>query len=138
MLSSAADAEDLVHDLFVDVWLHPARFDRERGSVRGWLRLKARSRALDRIRIRSLRAELERSLVVDLVERPPAPEVLEVRGVLARLPRSQRVVLELAYFDGRTSKQIAEILDLPVGTVKSRTAVALEKLRALLTSSGSK
>jgi RNA polymerase sigma-70 factor (ECF subfamily) len=130
-------AEELVHDVFLEAWMHAAEFDPSRGSVRAWLVTRARSRALDRRAARARHARLaEQAALTDDGPRPEDAalplDAARVRGALARLPAELVAVLELAYFEGLSSSQIAEALDVPIGTVKSRTARALAELREAL------
>lgn len=137
ILRDRREAEDLLHDVFLEVWRQAADYDPKRGSVRGWLLLRMRCRALDRLKA----AGVQR--VVSLEERRPAeepaaggedpagaPDRARVRQALAGLPASLRVVLELGYFEGLSSAEIATRIAAPVGTVKSRVAAALAKLRS--------
>jgi RNA polymerase sigma-70 factor, ECF subfamily len=138
MLGDRAMAEDLVHDVFMEVWRNASRYDRSRGSVRTWVLVRLRSRALDRLRSASSRREVPTD---DVTPREAAPEVEDpeqqpdraaVRVALAELPEEQRQVLELSYFHGLSSSEIAERMGSPLGTVKSRTAAALAKLRSVM------
>lgn len=132
-------AEDLVHDVFMEAWRAAADYDPARGTVRTWLMVRLRSRALDRKRSAVFRREVatdrmptttdEGDIARALVE---APDAQVVRAALAELPEEQRAVLELAYFEGLTSSEIADRMGSPIGTVKSRTAAAMAKLRAAL------
>jgi RNA polymerase sigma-70 factor (ECF subfamily) len=131
------EAEDLVHDVFLEAWLRARYYDPSRGSVRTWLMLRLRSRALDRRRS----AQRGRSVdVADLkLEAKPTDDgpgagadARRVRGLLAELPVEQRTVLELSYFQGCTCAEIATTLDVPIGTVKSRMSRAIAQLRASL------
>jgi RNA polymerase sigma-70 factor (ECF subfamily) len=133
ILGERREAEDLLHDVFLEVWRQAGQFDPARGSVRGWLLMRMRSRALDR------RKSAGFSRVVSLDEEREAhagepdalaPDRSAVRRALAELPEEQRVVLELGYFEGLSSTEIAARISVPVGTVKSRVAAALAKLRA--------
>jgi RNA polymerase sigma-70 factor, ECF subfamily len=139
ILGTRREAEDLLHDVFLEVWRHAGDYDRTRGSVRAWLLMRMRSRALDRRRAQG-RA---RVVLLDNGKMPEhetaalddpslAPDRRVVRKAIAELPKDQRVVLELGYFEGLTSTEIAERVEIPVGTVKSRVARALSQLRASL------
>lgn len=138
ILGDRAMGEDLVHDVFLEVWRHASTFDPARGSVRTWILVRLRSRALDRLRSAKTRREVatddhEPNLAVDEAEDPAlAPDRRAVRHALAELPPEQREVIELAYFQGLTSSEIAERMGSPLGTVKSRTAAGLAKLRAVM------
>lgn len=136
ILGNAKEAEDLLHDVFLEVWRHAGDYDRARGTVRAWLLMRMRSRALDRKRAqgRSRVVLLENGQMPDgeAKEEDPslAPDRAVVRRAVAALPADQRVVLELGYFEGLTSAEIAERVDIPIGTVKSRVARGLATLRA--------
>lgn len=138
ILGNHREAEDLVHDVLMEVWQKCADYDPERGSVRTWLLVRLRSRALDRCR-RAGRFRVEALAERDLHAHAAAADAPDhgldharVRQALDELPAAQRQVLELAYFDGLSATEIAERLAVPVGTVKSRTAAGLAKLRAAL------
>ena len=138
MLGDRAMAEDLVHDVFMEVWRNASRYDRSRGTVRTWVLVRLRSRALDRLRSATSRREVATD---DVAPREAAPEAEDpslapdraaVVACLAELPNEQRQVLELSYFQGLSSSEIAKKMGTPLGTVKSRTAAALAKLRTAM------
>ena len=136
ILGDRREAEDLLHDVFIEVWRQAGDYDEARGSVRAWLLMRMRSRALDRRKSAALskRADLPApEAVIDATEpgEDPAlgPDRQAVRRALAALPAEQRQVLELGYFEGLSSSEIAERVRAPIGTVKSRVAAALSKLR---------
>ncbi len=137
ILSDRREAEDLLHDVFLEVWRQAGDYDEARGSVRAWLLMRMRSRALDRRKsaVFSKRADLPApDAVADALgeagEDPAlAPDRDAVRRALEQLPAEQRQVLELGYFEGLSSSEIAERVGAPIGTVKSRVAAALSKLR---------
>lgn len=139
ILGNQREAEDLVHDVLMEAWQKAGDYDRNRGSVRTWLLVRLRSRALDRCR-RAGRMRIETMEERTLDDVLPAPEGdpgqsidhARVRRAVQGLPETQRQVLELAYFEGLSSTEIAERLTIPVGTVKSRTAAGLAKLRAAI------
>ncbi|MCB9706745.1 MAG: sigma-70 family RNA polymerase sigma factor [Myxococcales bacterium] len=136
-LGSTAAAEDLVHDVLLEAWRRAASFDPGRGSVRTWLLVRLRSRALDRLRRgqrgRAALAALTATPATDAVGDPErGSEAARAREALASLPEGHRQVLELAYFGGLTMSEIADALGVPIGTVKSRSAGALSKLRRAL------
>ena len=139
ILGNPREVEDLVHDVLMEAWQKAGDYDRARGSVRTWLLVRLRSRALDRWR----RAGRIRILAMEdqtLDELLPAPagdpgqsvDHARVRHAVRDLPEAQRQVLELAYFEGLSASEIAERLTIPIGTVKSRTAAGMTKLRAAL------
>jgi len=127
------EAEDLLHDVFLEAWRHAGDYDSGRGSVKTWLLLRMRSRCLDRVRshgfsrVESLVVEPVRSGSVERADRKLDGE--RARASLASLPPAQREVLELGYFQGLSFSEIATALDIPIGTVKSRVSAAMVKLR---------
>lgn len=130
------EAEDLLHDVFLEVWRSARDYDLARGRVRTWLVVRMRSRALDvlksaRVSRRGGDPEVMERMVAE-PEPGESPDRQRVRGVLAELTGEQRQVLELAYFDGQSCSEIAAHLRIPIGTVKSRLAAGLGKLRQLL------
>jgi len=126
------EAEDLVHDVFLEIWARAADYEPSRGSVRTWLLLRARSRSLDRRRRLSRRPGEELLPNVDQGASPPSAEELSLRDAVTRLPEALRELLELGYYAGMSSTEMAAALAIPIGTVKSRVARALEELRAAL------
>jgi RNA polymerase sigma-70 factor, ECF subfamily len=136
-------AEDVSQEAFLSIWRSGARYDRTRGSVRAWLLGIVRNRAIDVLRRdggRAPRLTFDDEAVLD---QRPAPERTEaealqretrqeVRGALRQLPSEQSKVIELAYFGGFTQSEIAEMLEMPLGTVKGRMRLGLEKIRAQL------
>jgi RNA polymerase sigma-70 factor (ECF subfamily) len=133
ILGDRAEAEEIVHDVFVEAWRQAVQYDPARGSARAWLVTRARSRALDRVKApaRARRVAVESAPEPVAAEADPS-DASRVQRALASLPAEQRAVLELGYFEGLSSTEIAARLDIPVGTVKSRVAAALQRLRALL------
>jgi RNA polymerase sigma-70 factor, ECF subfamily len=143
IVGEPAAAEDVTQEAFISIWRSGARFDRARGSVRSWLLSIVRNRAIDALRSRAGKAP---KLTFDddaiLEQRPAAEqteeEVLrhetadEVRGALDGLPSEQSKVIELAYFGGFSQAEIARMLGVPLGTVKGRTRLGLEKIRGEL------
>lgn len=134
MLGTPAAAEDLLHDVFLEVWQHAAEYTPARGSVRTWLIVRARSRALDRLGRQGRESKVvERiSTETNAAVAPGAAVAIDgaqVRRLLTDLEGELRAVLELAYFEGLSSSEMAERLGIPVGTVKSRMARALGTLR---------
>lgn len=137
------NADDVVQETFISVWRAIERYDPRRASVRTWLMRIVHRRAIDQLRSSSVhsrrRADGE-GLIDDLTASDPAPEAIAlageqseiVREVLDELPDDQRKAIELAYFSGFSQSEIAEITDLPLGTVKGRMRLGLEKMRASL------
>ena len=149
IVGGRADAEEVVVDAFAQVWRDARRFEAGRGSVAGWLTTIARSRALDLVRARSRRerAAGAAAAAADRQDAPPAMGDLladpaasldqderrrQVRQALDALSPPQRQAIELAYFEGLSQSEIAERLKEPLGTVKTRVRLALEKLRDAL------
>jgi len=143
ILGDAREAEDLVHDVLLEAWHKASDYDRARGSVRTWLLVRLRSRALDRwrragrIRAQTMEARTLEALLPALAADPAQSlDHAKVRRAVEELPETQRRVLELAYFEGLSSTEVAEQLAIPIGTVKSRTAAGLARLRAAMHDSG--
>jgi RNA polymerase sigma-70 factor, ECF subfamily len=134
-------AEDVVQEAFLDLWRGAGRFDPERSRPASYLLTFVHRRAVDLVRREQARPQRAGG-VEDIAERPGADDVAgslvaseqgaTVRAALAGLTDPQRQVLELAYFSGLSQSEIAERLGEPLGTVKSRTHVALSRLRELL------
>jgi RNA polymerase sigma-70 factor (ECF subfamily) len=125
------EAEDLLHDVFLEAWRCAKDFDPKRGRVRTWLAIRMRSRALDHqksARVSRNAGDGGLELVPDDRERS-TPDHTRVRAALTQLAPDQRRVLELAYFDGLSCSEIAARIAIPIGTVKSRLAAAMQKLR---------
>ena len=125
------EAEDLLHDVFLEAWRSAKDFDPKRGRVRTWLAIRMRSRALDlqkSARVSRNAGDAGLDLLVDDNEHA-SPDHARVRAALADLGTDQRRVLELAYFEGLSCTEIAARISIPVGTVKSRIAAGLDRLR---------
>jgi len=137
-------AEEIVQEAFMALWRNPDGYDQQRGSVKAWLMGMVHHRAVDLVRREEAhrrRAEqsipdalvTEPDLAEQVVEEIGAPEERKlVRAALGDLPPEQRQVIELMYFGGRSQSQIAAELDLPLGTVKSRTLLGMRRLRGAL------
>jgi RNA polymerase sigma-70 factor (ECF subfamily) len=137
MLQDRAQAEELLHDVFLEAWHHARDFDPHRGSARAWLLTRTRSRALDRRAARARQARVVEQAALERAEERAADagaglDGERLRREIANLPPELIAVLELAYFEGLSSSEIADRLEIPIGTVKSRMARALATLRALL------
>jgi RNA polymerase sigma-70 factor (ECF subfamily) len=142
ILRDAADAEDVVQEVFLQAWRQASRYDPSRGAVAAWLLTQARSRAIDRLRARRARPAPDDDAVPAREIADPGPavdwqvmsseQIKRVRAAIDDLPVLQRVAIELAYYEGCTQTEIAERLEQPLGTVKTRIRLALAKLREAL------
>jgi RNA polymerase sigma-70 factor (ECF subfamily) len=144
ILGGSSDADDVLQEVFVHVWNQAGRYDPSRSSVSTWLVLITRSRAIDRLRNRKVVERThEASHAADPAEHA-SPEGAEavflrerrerVRREMENLPPEQRQVIEMAFYQGLTQSEIAARADLPLGTVKTRTLLAMKKLRSALRS----
>ncbi len=145
ILGERGAAEDVVQDTFLSVWRRATSFQSGRGSVRTWLLSIVHHRAIDRLRGTAGRARRDAPLDdLDRVAEVDDPwrevETMVQRDVLRRglagLPDAQRRTIELAYFGGHTQHEIAAMMDVPVGTVKGRMRIGLQKLRDALLGTG--
>jgi RNA polymerase sigma-70 factor (ECF subfamily) len=145
LLRDQDEAEEVVEETFWQAWRQAGRFAAERGAVGSWLTIIARTRALDRIRARTrLRAAHDASVLADplahaeasaddaLHDLVAAERRAAVRRALDALPDEQRRTLEMAYFGGMSQSEIAEATGEPLGTVKTRTRLGLQRLRRVL------
>jgi len=140
ILNSREEAEDVLQEVFIQVWRRAAHFDESRGRAFTWLVTVARSRAIDRLRVLAARGRLteaakrdEWASVSDADTDAFYAERSEiVRRALQEIPEEQRVTLRLAYFEGLTQSEIAARLGTPLGTVKTRMRAGMVKLRELL------
>lgn len=132
ILRDGTEAEDVVQEVFVQVWRQAARYDPTRGSPEAWICTITRTRALDRLRRRASRREDPAASAPDPGGRPRTEEALAVRKALDALSADQRRALELAYYEGLTQSEIAHQLGEPLGTVKTRIRSAMIRLREAL------
>lgn len=143
VLGDAAAAEDVVQDVFTALWRDPSKFDSRRGSLRGYLAMMARSRAVDRVRSRNAGAAAADRLAVrdagrGVAEDSPVDRVVardEAGRVLAAvgdLPPAQRDAMLLAYGRGLSTAEIAQVAGVPLGTAKSRLRLGVRRTRAAL------
>jgi RNA polymerase sigma-70 factor (ECF subfamily) len=142
ILRNTQTAEEVLQEVFLQIWNQAHRYDTSRSSVSTWLVLMTRSRAIDRLRSRQSR---ERTLDTLELEGPPSYESAQAwRNVLREerrerllrelgtLPPEQKQVLDLAFYGGQSQTEIAAFLGIPLGTVKTRTLLAMRKLRKAL------
>lgn len=142
ILGDRGEAEEIVQEVFLQVWHQAARYDLRRSAVSTWLVLIARSRAIDRLRTRKVASRTLDAFQVEKKDAHTSPDEgrsvhlaqqrHRVREVLDALPQEQREVLELAFFADLTQSEIAERTGTPLGTVKTRTLLAMKKLRQAL------
>jgi RNA polymerase sigma-70 factor (ECF subfamily) len=134
-------AQDVVQDVFVELWSHPDRYNPDAGSLRTYLTVLAKHRAVDlaRSELRRIARQLRHhQMSVGEPDASPGDEVLSadvaetVRSAIEGLPLPQRQVIELAYFKGMTCREVAVAAGIPEGTAKSRLRLALTKLEAVL------
>jgi RNA polymerase sigma-70 factor, ECF subfamily len=138
ILGSLQDAEEVLQEVFVHVWNHADRYD----AVSTWLVLIMRSRAIDRLRSRKVVERVHEASQAESIDLHTSPEGAEnvliqqrrerIRGELSKLPDEQREVLEMAFYEGLTQQEISTRSDTPLGTVKTRTLLAMKKLRKAL------
>ena len=139
IIRDQADAEDIVQEVFSQAWRQADRYSSSRGNVVAWLLTMTRSRSIDRVRERKARPEVTSDMTVmlgapDTADRADeqviwARQSRQIRKELEGLPTLQRIAIELAFFEGMTHSEIAERLELPLGTVKTRIRQGLLKLR---------
>jgi RNA polymerase sigma-70 factor (ECF subfamily) len=146
MCGTRVAAEDVVQESFLSLWRSGARYDRSRGSVRTWVLGIVHNRSIDWLR-RSLGHERGRVADEGVEERFESPEhtdvevarrdeAREIRAALDDLPDEQSRVIELAFYGGYTHSEIAQLLDTPIGTIKGRMRLGLEKMRRALEAAG--
>ncbi len=142
MCGKRAIAEDVIQEAFLSLWRSGGRYDRTRGGVRNWILGIVHNRAIDALRRGTVRDRRHASDegIEERLEAAERTDVLvgardearEIRAALGDLPREQSRVIELAYYGGFTHAEIAEMLDTPVGTIKGRMRLGLQKMRSLL------
>ena len=145
MLRRRAEAEEMLQEVFLQVWRDAERYRPQGSTPRGWVFMLARSRAIDRIRSSSARQRREETTADDPMTStvaPSGPERLEeherreqVAAALAELPPEQRTAIEHAFFEGLSHREVAEHLGEPLGTIKSRILLGMRKLRRSLEAS---
>lgn len=135
MLGAIGEAQELLHDVFLEAWLSVRDYDPARGSLRTWLLVRMRSRALDRLGRRRLerRVLVPQPMATSIDPRSAHPERrVALRQALDQLDESVRISLELTYFEGLTAAETAERMQVPEGTVRSRIARGISALEQLL------
>jgi RNA polymerase sigma-70 factor, ECF subfamily len=142
ILSDRSEAEDVLQEIFIQIWKTASAFDEGRGKPLGWFIMLTRSRAIDRLRSRKSRTRLTESVAKEgtpnSVDATPADDAVAseaqraVRGALKTLPPDQRVPIEMAYFKGLTQFEISQQLSEPLGTVKTRIRTGMMRLREQL------
>ena len=141
IVADREQAEDLVHDAFVATWQKIDRFDPARGSLRSWILTIVRNRAIDRLRGTRASIEIGEADERSMLRSGPNPTwdgalarlgSAQLRIALDGLPAEQREAIELAYFGGRTYREIATMTGVPLGTANGRLRLALARLRELL------
>ncbi len=143
MMGEKHSAEDLVQDAMVKVWRSAGSYRAERGSVRTWVLSIVHNRGIDQLRSLASRRRTQEKVEAEAPRSQPSEAFAEswrnsqreqVRAAMSTLPSEQLKILELAYFSGHTHVEIAEMLELPLGTVKGRMRLGLKKLRAFFDS----
>src|SRR5438128_1398970 len=146
IVRDAQTAEDMVQEIFLRIWRKPDSYVAQRGRFVTWLTSVSRNRAVDEIRSRGRRFRYETASPEEQERELPTPELNDpalraeladqrrlILAALTRIPLEQRQIIELAYFGGLTQQEIAERLSQPLGTVKTRVRLGMQKLRAALT-----
>jgi len=137
VLKDAGEAEDVMQEIFVQVWKNPGAFVSGKGSLGGWLVVVARNRSIDMIRRRRPTEQVELFALpssTNLAREAERNSLLgKIRGVMVSLPEEQRNSVELAFFEGLSHSEIAEKTGDPLGTVKTRIRLALTTIRKALT-----
>jgi RNA polymerase sigma-70 factor, ECF subfamily len=144
ILRDPSTSEDIVQDAFLSIWRKASLYQAQNGSVQNWIQAIVRNRAIDKIRSSAHRDYQWTPLQVENEQDPPSeePDVWEqawqseqhriIREVMEHIPDEQRMVIELAYFGGLTHAEISEQYHIPLGTVKGRMRLGLQKMKTLL------
>ena len=145
MLKVQTLAEDVLQDLFLDVWQNAKKFDHTKGEPLAWLMILCRNRCIDKLRAKEKKARRSGSISEDAMQNIASNESKDpletvhynevqrtVTSALAQLPADQRLVIEMAYFRGLSQSEIAAELQIPLGTIKTRVRLGMQKLRSLI------
>jgi RNA polymerase sigma-70 factor (ECF subfamily) len=143
VVRDAKAAEDLTQDVFLCLWERPALFEPDKGALRTWLGTLAHRRAVDHVRREEARRRRDDATMTKVGHTPDVEEMAlalvtaeRVRAALDELPPEQRRAIELAYFDGKTYREVAGIMGIPEGTAKSRLRLALKRIAGTLEAAG--
>jgi RNA polymerase sigma factor (sigma-70 family) len=141
VVRDARAAEDITQDVFLGLWEKPACFDPGKGALRTWLGTLAHRRAVDYVRREEARRRRDESVLTRVTPTPDVEEMAlalmtaeRVREALDTLPPEQREAIQLAYFDGKTYREVAAVMGIPEGTAKSRLRLALRRVASTLES----
>ncbi len=133
VLRDPASAEDVLQEIFMQIWRNPDSFTATRGSLGGWLAVVSRNRSIDTLRRKRPSEQVDETALASPYNLADEAErnsmMVKARGVIHLLPTEQRKTLEMAFFDGLTHSEIAEMTGDPLGTVKTRIRSALTTLR---------
>ena len=133
VLGDTGAAEDILQDVFMQLWRNPDAFDASRGSLPAWLAVITRNRAIDSIRKRRPESNIEDVIISvepDLAGDAERNRAIDkIRGALGNMPQAQRLALEMAFFEGLTHSEIAQKTGEPLGTIKTRIRAGLQLLR---------
>lgn len=133
VLGSTTAAEDVLQEIFLQLWRNPGAFDAERGTLPAWLAVISRNRAIDHLRKRPPEDDIEGlsiSIDIDIEDEAARRQAVQrIRAVMSGLPQEQRKSLEMAYFEGLTHSEISRKTGEPLGTIKTRIRAGLLALR---------
>ena len=136
VVRNASAAEDVLHDVFLQLWQSPEQFDSARGNLPAWIAVITRNRAIDRLRQQRVTVDPADTVLLSPIDVGSEVElsnfVDKVRALLRGMPATQRTAIEMAFFDGKTHAEIAAMTKEPLGTVKTRIRAALTAIRKAL------
>lgn len=145
VLRDRAQSEEVTQEVYLEAWRAAARYDARQGTPAAWVNTIAHRRAIDRVRSveRAMQRDQRHAEGEQVMSSPDTSDVVvaraegeRVRAALQHLPEAQRTALTLAYFDGHTQREVAEMLNVPLGTIKTRMRDAIKKLRIALDEGG--